>query len=392
MADGPLQQILEEMRGRLQAELDGQVQALRAREAEAIAHARQEAEAEADKRWTSKLEAVKSEWAARLQSELSAAKAEAEKRLVAETMRIRSEVEQGAAAERERTMTEFEGARQRAAAELEAERDRLESDLRSRKLAGAGAESVLRAMRSIDAARSLSDALTSLVRGAAQHAPRVALFVVNGTRFDEWSASDVGQMSHQPVDFGHSGLLGMAVTRGSRVSTPGDARTAPSFAILADGRAATAVPLVVDGQAVAVLYADEGTSAHDPEQHGWADAVELLARHAAACLAHLTAVRSLQVLHAGNGRRRASAGPRDEEQSARRYAKLLISEIKLYNEGAVRVGRERRDLLQRLKAEIDRARRLYEERVSPTVSARGAYFQQELIQTLAGGDAALLGS
>ncbi len=417
MADETLQRILEEMRGRIQAELDGQVQALRAREAEAIAQARQEAEAEADTRWASKLEAVKSEWAARLQSEASAAQAEAEKRLVAETMRIRNEAEQAAAVERERVMAELDGERQRAAAELEAERqradaerrdaerqladarsafdaerDRLEREVRSRKPAGVEAESVLRAMRSIDAARSLSDALTSLVRGAAQHAPRVALFIVNGTRFDEWSASDVAQLSHEPVDFGHSGLLGMAVTRGSRVSVPGDAATAPSFAILADGRAATAVPLVVDGRAVAVLYADEGASADDPERHGWADAVELLARHAAACLAHLTAVRSLQVLHGGNGKRRASAAPPDEEQSARRYAKLLVSEIKLYNEGAVRVGRERRDLLQRLKAEIDRARRLYEERVSPTVAARGAYFQQELIQTLAGGDPALLGS
>ncbi len=421
MAEEPLHQILDEMRSRIQAELDGQVQTLRAREAEAVARARQQAEAEADKRWASKVEAVKSEWTARLQSEVSAAQAEAEKRLVAETMRIRSEAEQAAAAERERTVAELDAERLRTAAELEAERqraaaqldaerrqieqqledaraafeaerDRLEREVRSRQPSGVEAESVLRALRTMDAARSLSDALTSLVRGAAQHAPRVALFIVNGTRFDEWSASDVEQMSREPVDLEHSGLLGLAVTRGSRVSAPGDAASAPSFAILAGGRAATAVPLMVDGQAVAVLYADEGTSTSDPEPHGWADAVELLARHGAACLAHLTAVRSLQVLQGGNGKRRASAAPPDQEQSARRYARLLVSEIKLYNEGAVRVGRERRDLLQRLKAEIDRARRLYEERVSPTVSARGAYFQQELIQTLAGGDPALLGS
>ena len=68
-----------------------------------------------------------------------------------------------------------------------------------------------------------------------------------------------------------------------------------------------------------------------------------------------------------------------------------MSEIKLYNEAAVRTGREKRDLLNRLAPEIDRARRLYEERVSPAVGARATYFQQELVHTLADGDSALLG-
>ncbi len=81
----------------------------------------------------------------------------------------------------------------------------------------------------------------------------------------------------------------------------------------------------------------------------------------------------------------------DEGQGARRYARLLVSEIKLYNEGAVRVGRERRDLLKRLKGEIDRARKLYEERIPASIRERDTYFQQELVQTLADGDQSLLG-
>ena len=80
------------------------------------------------------------------------------------------------------------------------------------------------------------------------------------------------------------------------------------------------------------------------------------------------------------------------DEAARRFARLLVSEIKLYNEGAVRVGRQQRDLSRRLRGEIERARRLYEERVPPAVVARDAYFQQELVQTLAGGDASLLGN
>jgi len=420
MADAPLQQILDELRTRIQAELDGQVEALRVREAEEVARAREEAAAEAEQLWAAKVEAVKSEWAARLESEAAAVRAEAEKRLVEETMRIRSEADQAVAVERERGTAELDAERQRRATELDAERERagaqldeerrrieqqlaevgaafelerdqLERDVRARQAAGVDAERVLGALRTIDAAHSLSDALSTLVRAAARHAPRVGLFILNGTRLDEWSASGVEPLTRQPIDLEQSGLLRAAVTRGSRVSAPGDA-SAPSFAVLPEGRAASAVPLMLDGVPIAVLYADEGPSESGPERHGWADAVELLARHGAACLAQLTAVRSLQVLHGESGPPRATVAPADEDQSARRYAKLLVSEIKLYNEGAVRVGRERRDLLQRLKAEIERARRLYENRVSPTVSARGSYFQQELIQTLAGGDPALLGS
>jgi hypothetical protein len=69
-----------------------------------------------------------------------------------------------------------------------------------------------------------------------------------------------------------------------------------------------------------------------------------------------------------------------------------VSEIKLYNEAAVKAGRERRDLLSRLRSEIDRARRLYEERVPATTGARSQYFHQELVQTLADGDPGLLGT
>ena len=68
-----------------------------------------------------------------------------------------------------------------------------------------------------------------------------------------------------------------------------------------------------------------------------------------------------------------------------------MSEIKLYNESAVRVGRQKRDLLERLRAEIDRARHLYDDRVPPAVRARRDYFDEELVQTLADGNPSLLG-
>jgi hypothetical protein len=77
---------------------------------------------------------------------------------------------------------------------------------------------------------------------------------------------------------------------------------------------------------------------------------------------------------------------------ARRFARLLVSEIKLYNEQKVRDGREQGNLYERLREEIDRSRQMYDKRVAPNVAARYDYFHHELVNTLAEGNDAKLGS
>lgn len=76
---------------------------------------------------------------------------------------------------------------------------------------------------------------------------------------------------------------------------------------------------------------------------------------------------------------------------ARRFARLLVSEIKLYNEPKVKDGRSHGDLYDRLREDIDRSRQMYNKRVAPPVAARHDYFHQELVNTLAEGDPAKLG-
>ncbi|MEO8277047.1 MAG: hypothetical protein ABI639_12600 [Thermoanaerobaculia bacterium] len=78
-------------------------------------------------------------------------------------------------------------------------------------------------------------------------------------------------------------------------------------------------------------------------------------------------------------------------EEARRLARLLVSEIKLYNEDQVEEGRHNRDIYHRLKDDIDRSRQIYEERVHDTVRGTTDYFQQELVRSLAGGDSRALG-
>ena len=77
---------------------------------------------------------------------------------------------------------------------------------------------------------------------------------------------------------------------------------------------------------------------------------------------------------------------------AKRFARLLVSEIKLYNEQRVLEGRENRDIYVRLKRDIDRSREMYQKRVAPTVSRKIDYFHDELIRILGDNDPSHLGS
>jgi hypothetical protein len=76
---------------------------------------------------------------------------------------------------------------------------------------------------------------------------------------------------------------------------------------------------------------------------------------------------------------------------ARRFARLLVSEVKLYNEQKVKEGREARDLYERLREAIDRSREMYDKRVQPPVASKFDYFHYELVSTLAEGDEQKLG-
>ena len=587
MAEDSLRSAIDAIRSRLHEELEIQLGQLTARHADELERARRATEAEAEQRWSSRVEEVRTEWTSRLESEVAAARADAERRMIAESMRLRVEAEQAAAesaaavrdeleralaeeraraesqvaeanarveearkqlaaerarleehvaerarieeqtaaerarieeqtaaerarieeqavgerarmeeqlaterrraeeqlnAERTRLGEEMAGDRQRLADEAAAERQRVaaerdevqraldaarhdldgvrseldrarqtldtaaqerdgairdrdhaadrerrltseltserqsrEDDARRRQESDAAlaearvaerqsqlaiVERVLTAIRTMGTARSLSDVLASLTSSAASEAPRVALFVVNGTELRGWkSAGFSTPASSFQASVTDGGVLGEAMRRREPVVTgEGEGPAAPAFAELPPGRAAMAVPLLVGNQPVAVLYADDAADGTPASPASWPEAVQILGHHASVILAHLTAARAADAMWrsispaAGNQPNGAPAAAGEDGNSARRYARLLVSEIKLYNEAAVRLGRQKRDLLARLKPEIERARKLYSQRISAAVDSRGALFQQELVQTLADGDASLLGN
>ena len=200
---------------------------------------------------------------------------------------------------------------------------------------------VLETVRAMDDARSLTDILDALASGASRHGRGVAVRLKRGDRLETWR------------DIGLDGAF-----------------EAPD---------AYRLPLAIGGETIGELFVDGGS----------AETLEVLARHASRCLESMTAFKTARALakHADQ----TTDEPLDEEDaSAQRYAKLLVSEIKLYHESDVVAGRRNRDLAARLGGEIARARVLYDRRVPPHVRQRADYFHEELVRTLADGDPTLL--
>jgi hypothetical protein len=81
-----------------------------------------------------------------------------------------------------------------------------------------------------------------------------------------------------------------------------------------------------------------------------------------------------------------------QHRDARRFARLLVSEIKLYNKQMVAEGLHNNDLYDRLKEDIDRSRQMYDKSIPSTVTVGFDYFYDELVNTLAEGDEGKLGS
>ncbi len=261
-------------------------------------------------------------------------------------------------------------------------------------------ERLLGAVRALDAASSLSDVLDRLVNAARDEAGRAALLVVRGASLRGWALAgfpdDTPSAADVEIPASEAGLLSAAIAAQDMRTTAGAshdvAASLPApFTLSSDDRVGIAVPVLVDDHAVGVLYADDDSESPRTVPSAWPERVELLTRHASRCLEGVTARHTATGKVSGRaGEVRPDSGKVDDE-GAQRFARLLVSEIKLYHEPIVEEGRRARDLRHRLHAEIERARKLYEERVPPGVRGHTDYFEQELVRTLAGGDPVLLG-
>lgn len=257
-------------------------------------------------------------------------------------------------------------------------------------------------LRRLDGAAGQVEALTRFLEECRRHATRAALLVLRDGKVEVWKASGFSgpEMGHREV--AHSDALdraiagvpqrlgaGNEVARALGASDAGAAALVPfvvrekvSGAVYADGED-------VDGEAIAALTYVAGL------------VVDRLAKRKlvpAPPLAPWEAPASDQVPTEPTPEPAPLAGPLAHDngdadrEEARRFARLLASEIKLYNEQAVTVGRQHGNLYALLAGDIERGRALYEERVPQSVRSGSDYYTDELVEILAGGDRRLLGA
>ena len=263
-----------------------------------------------------------------------------------------------------------------------------------------GDEAVARladAIRAIDATRSLTSILDLLVTHAAREADRVALLLVRDAKLQRWRlvGFDAALENDPTLEFAidDADVAGDAVKRNAIVAAAGatEPGRAPAFAASSSWSESVCVPIALGGAVVAALYADRRDENAPPL---WRVRIEMLARHATRSLEALIAFKAARLFTSSAGEFTGSSDASDtsaeDQTAAQRYARLLVSEIRLYHEDAVAAGRRERDLATRLGGEIARARMLYEQRVTSRVRQRADYFQDELVRTLADGDPALL--
>lgn len=272
------------------------------------------------------------------------------------------------------------------------------------------------ASASIHESVTQAEILRHLLEGEARFAGRVALFVVKGANVNGWQGigfDDNEAIKTLSLSTG-AGLVGKAIQ--SRSPAGGstqefDSSFASSMKSPADDQCLV-LPLVVKDKVAAVVYADCGTA-----KGGTLDAsgLQALTRFAAVWL-ELAAIRKAggaavddapapqpaatsaaasATTSAAPAAAAASAPVSEEDElqkKARRFAKLLVEEIKLYNQPKVDQGRQNKDLYDRLKEDIEKSRAMYDKRYAESAVASADYFTQELIRILADNDAVLMGA
>ncbi len=123
-----------------------------------------------------------------------------------------------------------------------------------------------------------------------------------------------------------------------------------------------------------------------PEPEPAAEVVEVAAHAAAASAAASAPAPAADPLAS------MSAEDAETHRKAQRFARLLVDEIKLYNQAKVNEGRRHKDLYDRLKEDIEKSRATYQKRYGSTIAASGDYFQKEVVRNLAEEDVTLLGA
>ena len=315
---------------------------------------------------------------------------------------------------------------------------------------GSGSADLLKAISAIHAGSTQREILRALLDNTVRYSGRAALFVIKGGAATGWQGRAFG--NDDVKDFSldvHSGVAARALQ--SRMAFTGrtdemDANFISRYGAPSDGQVFV-VPLLLKDKVAALVYADAGSDGASTDN----PALELLVAAAGAWLevaslrksaqketaepspepaesaTPVQTVSSFSDPFAGHAPRHAaavqsapaaeaepapaaeapagveaaaavaaapqmSAEDADTHRKAQRFARLLVDEIKLYNQVKVTEGRKNKDLYDRLKEDIDKSRITYQKRYGNTVAASGDYFNSEVVRSLAEDDSSIMGA
>jgi hypothetical protein len=304
---------------------------------------------------------------------------------------------------------------------------------------GSNAAGLQKAVARIQAGTTQKEILRALLDNTVLYSGRAALFVVKGGAATGWQGtgfSNNDAIKDFALDMG-SGVAARVLS--SRAAENGSASNfdhdfVSKFGAPADGKVSL-LPLLLKDKISALIYADGGSQAGaldaaaldvlvhatgawlevisqrkqaqkdgppEPEMHAAPPVNDPFAAHAplhtakAEPLPEPEPAVAMSAAAASGGSSAAAASALNAEDAevhrkAQRFARLLMDEIKLYNQAKVSEGRKHKDLYDRLKEDIDKSRATYLKRYGNTAAASGDYFNQELIRSLAEDDVSLLG-
>jgi hypothetical protein len=309
---------------------------------------------------------------------------------------------------------------------------------------------LVEAVSNIHAGSTQKEILRALLDAGSRYSSRIALFVVKAGAATGWQARGFSN-DESTKDFALDLTAGPAAhAYQNRAATPGNVTEMGAPFAEHFGRPANeqvlVLPLVLKDKVAALVYADSGDAGQlDPSAlellviatSSWLEVISLRKQSAAkedapaashAAPAPVQTVSSFSDPFASHAPRHVPATPASEpaaevvevatahasaaaapaaatdplaelspedadmHRKAQRFARLLVDEIKLYNQAKVAEGRRNKDLYDRLKEDIDKSRGTFQKRYGATAAASADYFNHELLRSLAEDDISIMGS
>jgi hypothetical protein len=248
------------------------------------------------------------------------------------------------------------------------------------------AEGLKQTVRRLRQTTDEASALSLIVSSSASYCQKAAAFV-----FDQESARLLSSRGLDAVELAidlkqAAAFFSAVETRDPVIAAASESELSkeffpPAIAGFSTGEKVFLYPLVVKGSVTAVLFAMGDVQS---------PAMELLAEIAASHLSTLRQVALVQAAPVPNSAKRWEDLTADQQAihlRAQRFARLKVSEMRLYHPDTVRRGMKRSDLYLVLKPEIDAARESYKREFPGVLD----YLYLELVGNLANNEHRLLG-